>query len=164
MKIKTPKRKTIMQFMLVILAIFAIRAWQQHDLAQGIVPNFTSKSITGKSLSSHANEATLIHFWATWCGMCRLENSNIQSVSKDYRVLNIALQSGSDAELKKYASKYNMKIDNIINDNSASLASLFAVKATPSSFFISKDNHIKFSEVGYVTTLGYRLRLWWLNL
>lgn len=164
MEIKRPNRKTLMQFVLVILAVFAIRACQQQDLSQGLVPSFESKTLTGKTVSSNTNQATLIHFWATWCGICRLENDNIQAVSQDYKVLNIAMQSGTDADLKQYAEQHNMRTDNIINDNSGSLARLFGVQATPSSFFISKNNHIQFSEVGYVTTLGYRLRLWWLNL
>lgn len=164
MKINRPSRKTLMQFALVILAVFAIRAWQQQDLPQGMVPGFERKTLTGETLSSTANKATLIHFWATWCGICRVENDNIQAIGEDYRVLNIALQSGSDAELIEYAQQNSMQTNNIINDNSGSLARLFGVRATPSSFFISKDNKIAFTEVGYVTTLGYRLRLWWLNL
>ncbi len=161
-----PTRKTLMQFMLVILAIFVIRAWQQQDLVIGMVPSFTSKTLSGEIVNSKPlpNQAVLVHFWATWCGVCRLENDNIQTISEDYRVLNIALQSGTDAELKEYAKEHNMRLDNIINDNSGTLAKLFGVHATPSSFFINPEGRIQFSEVGYVTTLGYRLRLWWMTL
>ncbi len=157
-------KKTILQWLLIIIAIFSFRAYQQYDLSSGIVPSFNSKTLSGAIVSSHSNEATLIHFWATWCGICQLENDNIQTISRDYRVLNIAMQSGSDADLQAYAQEHNMKTDNIINDNSGSLAKLLGVKATPSSFFISKNNQIKFIEVGYVSTLGYRLRLWWTSL
>ncbi len=158
------KRKTILQWLLVIIAIFSFRAYQQHDLSSGIVPSFNSKTLSGTSVSSHSNEPTLIHFWATWCGICQFENDNIQSISRDYRVLNIAMQSGSDTDLQAYAQEHDMRTDNIINDNSGFLAKLLGVKATPTSFFISKDNQIKFSEVGYVSTLGYQLRLWWTSL
>ncbi|QKQ24192.1 redoxin domain-containing protein [Candidatus Ruthia endofausta] len=158
------KRKTILQWLLVIIAIFSFRAYQQHNLSSGIVPSFNSKTLSGAIVSSHSSEPTLIHFWATWCGICQLENDNIQNISRDYRVLNIAMQSGSDTDLQAYAQKHDMKTDIIINDNSGSLARLLGVKATPTSFFISKDSQIKFSEVGYVSTLGYRLRLWWISL
>ncbi len=176
MKIKEPistakkysgkTRKTIMQFTMVILAIFAIRAWQQQDLTTGVAPSFTSKAISGEFINSNPlpNQAVLIHFWATWCTICHLENDNIQAISKNYRVLNIAMQSGTDIELKKYAKEHNMRLDNMINDNSNLLAKLFGVRATPSSFFINPEGIIQFSEVGYVTTLGYRLRLWWAEL
>ncbi len=166
MNIKRPSRKTIMQFMMVILAIFVIRAWQQQDLSVGMVPSFTSQTLSGQVVNSNPlpDQAILIHFWATWCSICRLENDNIQALSKDYKVLNIAMQSGTDAELKKYANEHNMRLDNIINDNSGSLAKLFGVRATPSSFFINTKGKIQFVEVGYVTTWGYKLRLWWAGL
>ncbi|WP_369177446.1 redoxin domain-containing protein [Candidatus Thiodubiliella endoseptemdiera] len=166
MNIKRPSRKTIMQFMMVILAIFVIRAWQQQDLSVGMVPSFTSQTLSGQVVNSNPlpDQAMLIHFWATWCSICRLENDNIQALSKDYKVLNIAMQSGTNTELKKYANKHNMRLDNIINDNSGSLAKLFGVRATPSSFFINTKGKIQFVEVGYVTTWGYKLRLWWAGL
>ncbi|SFV89515.1 Membrane protein, suppressor for copper-sensitivity ScsD [hydrothermal vent metagenome] len=155
-----------MQFMMVILAIFVIRAWQQQDLSVGMVPSFTSQTLSGQVVNSNPlpDQAMLIHFWATWCAICRLENDNIQALSKDYKVLNIAMQSGTNAELKKYANEHNMQLDNIINDHSGSLAKLFGVRATPSSFFINTHGKIQFVEVGYVTTWGYKLRLWWAGL
>ncbi len=151
---------------MVILAVFAIRAWQQQNITQGMVPSFTSKTLSGEIMDTKPipNQAMLVHFWATWCGICRLENDNIQALNDDYKVLNIALQSGSDVDLKKYANENEMKTNNIINDNSGSLARLFGVKATPSSFFINPEGEIQFVEIGYVTTLGYRLRLWWAGL
>ncbi|BAF61746.1 redoxin domain-containing protein [Candidatus Vesicomyidisocius calyptogenae] len=158
------KRKIFLQWLLVIIAIFSFRVYQQHDLSSGVIPSFNSKTLSNVVVSSHSNKPTLIHFWATWCRICQLENDNIQTISSNYRVLNIAIQSGSDTDLKAYAKEHDMKIDNIINDKSSSLAKLLGVKATPTSFFISKDNQIKFSEVGYVSMLGYRLRLWWTSL
>lgn len=156
-----------MQFVMVVLTIFVIRAWQQQNLVMGMVPSFTSKTLSGDIINSKPlpNQAVLIHFWAKWCGICRLENDNIQALNgENYRVLNIAMQSGTDTELKEYAKAHNMRLDNIINDNSGALARLFGVHATPSSFFINPKGRIQFIEIGYVTTLGYRLRLWWATL
>ncbi len=152
--------------MMVILAIFIIRAWQQQDLTIGQVPSFSSKTLTGEVINSNPlpDRAVLIHFWATWCPVCNLENDNIQTISKDYKVLNIAIQSGSDLEIQAHAEENNMRLDNIINDQSGSISRLFGVKGTPSSFFINTKGKIQFTEVGYVTTLGYRLRLWWASL
>jgi thiol-disulfide isomerase/thioredoxin len=163
MNISRPKRKTIIQIILVILAIFVIRLWQQQDLIEGSVPSFTSTSLTGESLSSKPwpNEPLLIHFWATWCPICEMENDNIQNVAKDYRTLNIAIQSGSDKEITEYANKNNLKLDNIINDKSGTLATFFGVTGTPTSFIISPSGKISSKEVGYMTELGLRFRLWW---
>jgi len=80
------------------------------------------------------------------------------------KVLNIAIQSGSDLEIQAHAEENNMQLDNIINDQSGSISKLFGVKGTPSSFFVNTKGQIQFTEIGYVTTLGYRLRLWWAGL
>ncbi|HIE77685.1 MAG TPA: redoxin domain-containing protein [Candidatus Thioglobus sp.] len=163
MKINRPNRKTIMQFMMVIIAIFAIRMWQQQDLTYGNVPSFSSKTLTGEILSSQPpeNEPMLIHFWATWCKICSMENDNIQAIGEHYKTLNIAIESGSDEEIIQYAVKNDLKLDNIINDSSGSISRLFRVNATPTSFIVSPDGLIEFSEVGYTTRLGLWLRLWW---
>lgn len=158
MKIKN-KKKTILQWILIIAIFFVFRFWQQQDLVSDEAPLFNSKTLTGEVISSVSEEPVLVHFWATWCGVCSVENANIQSLSKHHKVLNIAMQSGSDESIITYAQKENMQLDNIINDNTGSLAKLFGVKATPTSFFIFK-NKIKFIEVGYTTTLGYNIRLW----
>lgn len=166
MKIKLLNRKTILQFSLVILAIFAIRMWQQADLIHGQAPVITSTTITGDIISSNPlpDEAILVHFWATWCQICSLENDNIQAISDDYKTLNIAMQSGSDADIIKYANANGLKLDNIINDNSGSLSRIFGIKGTPTSFIINSSGQIKFIEVGYTTEIGLRVRLWWAGL
>lgn len=155
-----------MQIMMVILAIFAMRMWQQQDITQGMAPSFTSKTLTGEIVNSKPvdSKPVLIHFWATWCPVCELENDNIQSIIEDYQVLNIAIQSGDDEAIEAYALEHNLKTDNIINDRSGSLTKLFGVKGTPTSFIVNPKGEIQFVEVGYTTEMGLRLRLWWAGL
>ncbi len=155
-----------MQIMMVILAIFVIRMWQHQDLTIGQVPSFTSKTLSGETMNSNPlpNQGILVHFWATWCPVCAMENDNIQAVSEDYKVLNIAIQSGSNEDIKKYAEENNLRLDNIINDHSGSLSRLFGVKGTPSSFIVNPEGRIQFVEVGYTTEFGLRFRLWWAGL
>lgn len=152
-----------MQFMMVILTIFAIRLWQQQDLTYGNVPNFSSKTLTNEVITSEPidGEPLLIHFWATWCNICKIENDNIQTISDNYKTLNIAIESGSDEDIIHFAKENNLKIDNIINDSSGTLAKLFGVKGTPTSFVINPDGNIQFREVGYTTRIGLWIRLWW---
>ena len=163
MKIQRPRRKTLMQVLMIILAIFAMRFYQQQDLTQGQIPSFASKTLSGDIIDTKPREdqAMLVHFWASWCKICELSNPNIQALMPDYKVVNIALQSGSDEEIKAYASEHQLLINNIVNDNHGTLANRFGVNGTPTSFIVAPDGTIRFTEVGYTTTLGYRLRLWW---
>lgn len=155
-----------MQIMMVILAIFVIRMWQHQDLTIGQVPSFTSKTLSGEIMNSNPlpDQGILIHFWATWCPVCSIENDNIQAISEDYKVLNIAIQSGSNEEITQYAQENNLKLDNIINDHSGSLSRLFGIKGTPSSFIVNPEGRMQFVEVGYTTEFGLRFRLWWAGL
>ena len=84
MKIKRPNRKTLMQFMMVILAIFIIRAYQQQDLTIGLVPSFSSQTLSGEVMSSNPlpDQGILIHFWATWCPVCNLEMTTFRLFQK----------------------------------------------------------------------------------
>ena len=163
MKIQRPRRKTLMQWLMIILAIFAMRFYQQQDLTQGQIPSFASKTLSGDIIDSRPrdNQAMLVHFWASWCKVCEISNPNIQALIPDYKVVNIALQSGSDEEIEAYAKEHGLSINNMVNDNYGSLADRFGVRGTPTSFVVAPDGKIHFTEVGHTTTLGYRLRLWW---
>lgn len=151
---------------LVIVAIVVIRFYQQTGLIEGLAPTFLTQSITGQEMTINPphERAIVVRFWATWCGICSLENSNFQSLIEDgVPVLNIAWQSGSDELLLEYATKNKLDANTIINDRFGVLANKYGVKATPITFIINSRGEIAFKEVGYTTQLGLKLRLWWAN-
>ena len=165
MKISRPKKKTILQIIFLILIVFIVRIYQQNDLLKDDAFLFNSLNLNKKVVEVQTKNAPiLLHFWATWCAICKLEGNNAQNLSPKYTVVNVAMQSGSDAELLKYAEENEMNSDLIINDNSGSIARKYGVKATPTSFVIDKNGKIIFTEVGFTTELGLRLRLWWASL
>jgi len=72
----------------------------------------------------------IIYFWATWCPVCKLEKSQIDSVSKDIKVLKI---------------------------NNQELASNFGIKAYPTIFYV-KSGKIVYSDIGYTSSFSMRLK------
>ena len=106
------------------------------------------------------NEPVILHFWATWCPTCKLEISNIQKISKDYEVLTIVVNSGSNKDIREYMEKNNLNF-RFINDNDKRFAKKFNISAYPTTFIYDKNKNLRFSEVGYTTTFGLYLRLWW---
>jgi len=105
----------------------------------------------------------MIHFWATWCPVCKIEAPNIQKISKDYNVLTIASQSGTDEEIQQYLKDNNIDFK-FINDTDNSYAKKFNITVFPTTLIYDKDKNLVFSEVGYSSTFGLYLRMWWAGL
>ena len=102
----------------------------------------------------------LIHFWATWCPTCKVEASNIDTISKDYQVISIAVKSGSNLEIQKYMSEKELSFM-VVNDDIGLISSEFNIAAYPTTFIYDKNRELVFSEVGYTSTWGLWLRMWW---
>ena len=101
----------------------------------------------------------LVHFWASWCPVCELEQDSIQSISNDYPVISVAMQSGNDLEVTAYMEENKLSFPTIVDEHGI-LAKQFGVRGVPTSFILSPGGKIAFSEIGYTTEIGLRTRLW----
>lgn len=162
MNINIKTYRWLIELTLILIVISAVRFWIQRDTISGAAPNISNVLLNGQyfELYQNKNRPILIHFWATWCPVCSLEQSNIENISKDYEVITIAMQSGNDNELHQFMEKEKLSF-NVINDESGILSKAYKIRGVPVSFIVGQDNKIKFTEVGYTTELGLRLRLWW---
>jgi thiol-disulfide isomerase/thioredoxin len=151
------------------LALFLmLRPFMQGDVLHGQAPVMQVQTLTGQTLDLQAlnqqGKPVLIHIWATWCPICSVSRGGIESIAEDYSVINIASQSGSDAELLAYAQLNNMNPAFIVNDTNGQWLAQFGAKAVPADFIVGPNGQIEFVEVGFTTAWGLRLRLWWLGL
>ena len=102
----------------------------------------------------------IIHFWATWCPVCKVEASNINILSKYFQVITIAVKSGSDKEIQTYLQKHGYSYK-VVNDRDGRLAQKFHIAGFPTTFIYDKKHRLRFSDVGYTSTIGLFLRTWW---
>ena len=138
----------------------AIRAPEVGTLA----PNLTGKSIDGQDINlKELKEPFILHFWATWCGACKMEAGNIQKVSEDFEVITVAVKSGSAQEVKEFLKErgYNYKV---VNDANALFASYMKVGAFPTTFFYNAKGELVLTEVGYTSTFGLYARIYLIKL
>ena len=147
----------------ILVAVFAniISYLKRPDLPVENLPAINVRLIDAEQFSTHAlkDEPLLIHFWATWCPTCRTEAGNIERISKSFQVLSVAVQSGTDAKLRKYMSEHDLHF-RVLNDTSG-LADDFNVQAYPTTFIFDSKGELAFTEVGYTSTIGLYLRMWW---
>lgn len=160
--------RIILQFIIILFIYFVIRAWKSMDNIRGAAPVIKAQMLQGEvfdlrdNINQKNNKPILVHFWATWCPVCELENSNIVSLAEDYQVVTIASWSEGAVNVTEYLSQQKLDMP-VIVDEDGEWAKLYGVNAVPKSFFIDSRGMIRFIESGYTTEAGLRLRLWWLG-
>lgn len=157
----TIKEITIAFVLLFILSniISYIRA---PELGSSQLPQIEAKLVDGSTFSVGKEKPLIIHFWAISCPSCKLEAPNIETVSKEYDVLTIAVNSGSDEEVKTYIQENGLSFK-VLNDVNGTWATEFNINVYPTTFIYDSKGKLRFTEVGYTTTAGLLARLEWID-
>ena len=160
-KLKKFFREAAILLVMVILVSMAVNLYKTWNVERGPAPELPYATIDGKPVMAQpAGEPMLVHFWATWCPICSLEHGSIQSISENYPVVTIAMQSGNEEELQQFMQKEGLNFS-VVADEFGEISKHWPVRGVPASFIIAPDGNIRFVEVGYSTELGLRARLWW---
>lgn len=161
------RRKWLRRFfelLLIVAVIVAVRAWQLRDVERGPAPLLSAPDLQGQmqQLVDYQGQPVLVHFWATWCSICRMEEQSVNDVARDYKVLTVATQSGDAEEVATYLQERGLEFP-VVLDEDGSWLQRYGVHGVPASFFIDEKGHIRFVEMGYTTEWGMRGRLWWMS-
>jgi peroxiredoxin len=150
------------ELLIVIVIILGVRTWQQRDMVKGMAPPLVGQLLDGKPfvLPVKPTQPILVHFWATWCPICKAEQGGIASLAYDHtNVITVAMQSGNASAVQQFMNEQAISFP-VINDAEGQLSALWGVSAVPASFVIDTDGKIRHVEVGYTTSWGLRFRLW----
>lgn len=161
-KRKKTLMRTITQILIVVAVFVGIRAYLlQGSIKQGPAPDFTARMLDGSmvSLSEMRGEPVLLHFWATWCKICSLNDGAIDGLAEDMQVVTVAMESGGAKDIQKEMDERGLKFP-VIVDGLGKLANLYRVKGVPTNYIIDADGNIRYVEVGYTTSIGLRIRMW----
>ncbi len=153
--------RLLVQATLLFLIYFLAKTWMQRDLVSGMAPEINSRDLAGEvvTLEEYRGEPLLLHFWASWCPVCKFEEGAISAVAEDWPVLTVAMQSGSDEEIRGFMQEQGLNW-RTISDEAGLLSSQYGIQGVPVSFIIDAEGNIDFREMGYTTSWGLRLRLW----
>jgi len=162
-KIKKYIKEIALFFLVMTIFANAISLYRSSDLNKESLQLENITLINNLSYTLKKDRPTLIHFWATWCPICKAEASNIQTISEHFEVLTIALNSGSDSELMEYLQSRDLNF-NVINDKSGSISQKYGVSVFPTTIIYDKNADVVFSDVGYTSTFGLWLRMWWADI
>jgi thiol-disulfide isomerase/thioredoxin len=149
-------------FFVITMTILAniMSLYKSQDLSDAPLRLASLRLIDGSIYKFPSDKPVLIHFWATWCPTCKVEAPNIEFISKYFEVVTIAVDSGTTEEVKKYVKEkgYDYRV---VNDSLKYLSHEFKIAGYPTTFIYDKEKKLIFSEVGYTSSVGLYLRMWW---
>jgi thiol-disulfide isomerase/thioredoxin len=154
---------------LVVLVFFALQWWQARDVPLGPAPSFSSPMADGRSGSldewraAHPGETVVVYFWADWCPICKAQEGNVDALRADWPVLTVAMQSGDAAAVTKVLRERGLDWPTAI-DVDGGIAARYGLHGVPALVVVDGRGDVRSVTVGYTTTIGMRLRLWWATL
>lgn len=160
---RTPRwRRWLIEILIVVAVVSGVHLYQTRDAARGPAPPLSGAGLNGEALSLEAlrGRTVLVQFWATWCPVCRVQEGSIQALSEDWPVLSVALEDTPPEALRAYMNKEGLNFP-VLRDTDGALGARYGVRGTPTAFIVDPTGQIRFTEVGYTTGWGLRLRLWW---
>ena len=155
-------KRRLLELALLAGVILGLHAYQTRGLVSGSAPVFSGGLLDGEavSLSDYYGRPVLLHFWATWCPVCRLEQGSIDRIAREHPVLTVALDELSENDMRDWMTAQGVSYP-VVLDPSGVIAAQFGVSGVPTSMVLDAEGRIRFVAVGYTTEAGLRLRLWW---
>lgn len=121
-------------------------------------PDFTLATIAGETfkLSDYSGKVVMLNFWGTWCPPCRKEIPDLVNLQKKYQkdgleIVGITLNSGSAADIKKFADKKNMNytiLTDIKNNETQNVSHSYGqaigqpISSIPTTLIIDREGYI----------------------
>jgi len=146
----------------VMLAMTLAVEWFLTRQAIGMAaPPVTAATLGGGrfSLQQFHGRPAVVHFWATWCPVCELEQGMVAAAARDLPIITVAMQSGTPEEVRDYLLRQGVDYP-VVNDERGWLAAQYGVKAVPASFILDGEGKVRFVTRGYTSGWGLRARLW----
>ena len=149
---------------------FAISAYQTraHAGNDGApAPAFTLLDLTGRkvSLADYRHKKVVLHFFATWCGVCKAELPSVRAVhdglGDDEVLLGVAADSDDPEALRRFTREHELRYPILLATDEVLRA--YGVDKFPTNYYVNGDGSVRSSTVGLSTLIGMKLRLFGAN-
>jgi thiol-disulfide isomerase/thioredoxin len=145
---------------IVFGVIVGLQQWApDNDIATSKVIPFIAPLINSydskDSLTVNAtiNKPIIINFWASWCGPCRVEMKNVETIWKKYEgkvlIIGIATQDTQEA-VENFVSDMSITYP-ISLDSSSSIAREYQISQIPTTIFVDSKGNIHKRSIGTIS-------------
>ncbi|HEX3582489.1 MAG TPA: TlpA disulfide reductase family protein [Thermoanaerobaculia bacterium] len=129
---------------------------QTADVGQSM-PAYTTDLLDGKKfdISAERGNVVFLNLWATWCGPCRYEIPELQSLhqkyaSRGFKVVGISLDDTGVGGVKQFVSQHSMTYP-IAYDPDGKIATIFQSSVLPTSVIVDRSGQIVWKKFGAVS-------------
>ncbi|MCG6897873.1 MAG: protein disulfide oxidoreductase [Thiocapsa sp.] len=154
-------RRWLIDIALILAIVAGVHWWKARPLVSGEAPPLAELTLDGRALdlADLRGQPVLVHFWASWCPMCKLMDGAVAALARDHPVVTVAMQSGDRAALQDVMRQTGHDFP-VIADPTGQIAGRWGVIGVPASFVVDSAGQIRFATVGVSTEPGLRLRMW----
>lgn len=131
-------------------------ATQTADVGQAMPP-YTTELLDGKKfdIAGERGNVVFLNLWATWCGPCRYEIPELQSLhqkyaSRGFKVVGISLDDTGVGGVKQFVSQHSMTYP-IAYDPDGKIAAIFQSSVLPTSVIVDRSGQIVWKKFGAVS-------------
>ncbi len=135
--------------LLILLIIIGVKFFLERDLASGTAADFAifERGQAPLTFSEYrGNQAIVLWFWGTWCGICREEVKAFQRLKPNIPMLGLAWDDSET--LEAFLTENPLVFQNIADDN-GQIAQQYGVNAVPVIFIINTEGEIVFRHRGW---------------
>jgi cytochrome c biogenesis protein CcmG, thiol:disulfide interchange protein DsbE len=118
-------------------------------------PDFSAPDLTGhpvKLADDRGQKVTLIDFWATWCGPCKMAMPGLQTLQDDFKARDLEILSVNEGESSEQAGAFMKKKGygfHVLLDADASIGARYGVRGIPTLVVVDKKGVVRWIRVGY---------------
>ena len=109
-------------------------------------PDFALKSFSGKNLrlSEYRGEVVMLSFWATWCGDCRAQLTELSAMRDRYADAGVELLAVSLDQSARQASEVSAGASYpVLHDAGGEVGRLYDVTKMPVMVLIDRDGVVR---------------------
>ena len=121
-----------------------------------VMPAYTAMQLDGKSfdLASEKGSVVLLNVWATWCGPCRFETPELETLHQKYgakglKVIGVSVDDTGAPGVKQFVTENKISYP-IAIDADGRVANILHTTVLPTSIIIGRDSKILWRKVGAV--------------
>jgi thiol-disulfide isomerase/thioredoxin len=156
--------RLLVDLLIVTAVVWAVGRFQARDLLadETVAPGLARIDLAGQrvDLETLRGRKVLVHFFAPWCGVCRMESDNwdrVQATHPNMRVLAVALAWEDAADVRSFFGEALPNHPVLLGQEADQAA--WRVTSFPTHYLLDEHGRIIWQGAGYTPTVAFWLRL-----